>query len=278
MAANCEVGLFINPKSNKNALSIAFEIAKREGVCVDSIPSSNIHTHAFPRVIVVGGERSVKTVVESVVNGKSGSVIGIIPGGSGNVTHRELARVGHSTTIEDFFDANEERLADFYPGITDNNILFNNHVGFGSYERTKGVLNESPGILPSFIRRMSAKIGAVIPATFSDNPIEIYSVVPHIGKTNVFPEQQMLSLDVSRGQIVGENKALKLGVTLLMWSLGLGNLIPNAIFMRTRDRQFTHEAGSDQIWVDGDTFPNQSTSKVIIGRSRQSIKITAISV
>lgn len=278
MAASCEVGLFINPKSDRRALSIASEIAKRKGVHVDSIPFSKGDTILPPRVIAVGGERTVNTVVEAVINSQSGSIIGIIPGGSGNVTHCELKKLGYYAGIEDFLTAGEEQLADFYPGWVSNRVIFNNHVGFGSYEMAKGSLNESHRVLPRFIRRMSAKIGAAIPATFADKPIDIYSVVPHIGKTSVFPEQKMLGIDVSHGQIIGENKPFKLGITLLMWSLGLGRLIPNSIFERTQSKRFAHEPRSGQIWVDGDTFSNQSKGEIVIGRSQQPIKCTALSL
>lgn len=275
MAFPCEIGLYINPRAGSGAKRLVEPLINDPRVFVDSIPFQKTIDSLPLRLIVVGGERSVITVAGEIYRRGENPTLGIVPGGSGNVTFNNLERHGNIVSVSEFIDGSQAGVVIFRPGQIGEEI-FNNQVGFGAYEQATGSFNEALRFMPDRMRTMLYKILATVPAVFSDEPINMYSVSPYIGKVRAFPEQDFFGNSITHGQIRGEQKAPKLAMTLMFWQMGLADYVPDALFHRTQRERFTADIQSSDIWIDGDTSRNPYQGEVEIKRIDRGISVVGL--
>ncbi len=246
MASSYEIGLYINPRARSGVKRLVKHLINDPRVLADSIPFQKPVDSFPPKLIVVGGERSVRTVTGEIYRRGENSTLGIVPGGSGNVTYNNLERHGNIVSVHEFIEGLQTGVVTFHPGQISGEI-FNNQVGFGAYERVSGFLNETLRFLPDGMRTVLSKIFATVPAVFSEEMINMYSVSPYIGKVRSFPQQDFLGNSVTHGQIGGKLKAQKLAMTLMLWQMGLAAYAPDALFHRTQSERFSPHIQSGDI-------------------------------
>lgn len=276
MASHCEIGLYINPRAGSGAKRLVEHLIRDSRVSVDSIPfQKSIDRLPSELILVVGGERSVGTVTREIYRHGENPTLGIVPGGSGNVTFKNLERHGNMVSVNEFIEGSQEGVVPFRSGQLGKEI-FNNQVGFGAYERATGSLNEALRFMPSGMRTILSKILATVPAVIGDETINMYSVSPYIGRVRAFPEQDFFGDSVTHGQIGGAQKAQKLAMTLMLWQMGLADFVPDELFHRTQSERFTPDIQSADIWIDGDTSRNPYRGEVEIRRLDRGIRMVGL--
>lgn len=210
------------------------------------------------RIIVVGGEGSIRRVVQMMHDREVVRPVGLLPGGSQNVLYKTLRKLGLQLDAKTFL---EKTLHDYpedrslRPGMI-NDRIFVNHVGLGSLEQQLGRFNAILRFLPNGCRTFAAVphslVYAVLDTIISRRRfLNLYTISPRIGQILAFPDQELLSDTLTHVWVGGR---------------------------RIRQLQrfcFKDRMAGNCIWIDGDTTP-YSQQEVLITRASYGIPMVAI--
>lgn len=233
------------------------------------------------KFIVDGGEGSNWVLIQEMFRrGLQIRPIGLMGSGTQNVLFEILKKAGRTMTIDEFREAPADKIPGFRPGQVGGSALFNNQFAIGAYERQNGEFNKALGFFPKGIRPMLVRGMAGMSAVLSsDTKIDMYSVVPRIGKVEAFPKQDPFGPNITHAWIEGKNPSIKLAKVLFLW---WRNKIPpeglSQNLLRTEQapnfdyvKSFTPTA-----WVDGDTMKNPAIGFLHIRRTNFEIPMVAI--
>lgn len=223
---------------------------------VDSIPPTHSRWQRFPkRLIVRGGDGSIREICQWMHDRKEIRPVGILPGGSQNVLYHALMDLGLKANIKAFLEKSlddypeEQRLR---PGMI-NDRVFVNHVGLGHVEQQLGRLNARLRLLPNGCRTLVATLFSL--ATASANPgknfLNLYTITPRIGPVLAFPEQRLLNDELTHAWIRGGR------------------------IRQLRGSWFQDTTVGNYVWFDGDTR-YYSQQEVLITRASYGIPVVAI--
>ncbi len=281
-----ELGVFINPAARRTAQERGKEIADRYNCPIVGIPSSELDFAPLPeRVIVVGGEWSIRRVVEKMYRSGELRPVGVVGGGTHDVTHRLLLGEELALSLDKFMSMGDDEFPEQYgyrPGEFDGKI-FNNHVGAGGYERAVGRANRLFDSLRIPRRPGSnlAQYAGLFLMTHQANgkyALNIYSVSPNIGSFRVFPKQDFHGSSLTHVSIEGQSAAerlIKLLLTLSFWRLG--RQPPQTILQTKFANKFNLSFDGESLWIDGDTEENRHRGgEIAVGRKAKAIVLAAI--
>lgn len=279
-----QLGVFINPAARRTAQEWGRTIAELYHCPIYPIPSEELDfAHLPERVIIVGGEYSLRRVVERMYRSDELRPVGVVGGGTHDVARTLLVNRGLVLSPDEFMSMRNGTFLPQYsyrPGEFDGKI-FNNHVGTGVYERTVGEANRLLAFLP---RRVSSDLARyaslllMIHSTGGKDTLNIYSVSPNIGSLKVFPKQDFHGSLLTHASIEDQsaaNRIIKLLLTLTFWRLGW--LPPQTILRTESAERFNLVLDGESLWIDGDTERNQhKEGEMVVGRKKEAIVLAAI--
>lgn len=284
MPQRYEVGIFKNEHARKEALQNVVGIIGKK-LHGNTIPFSEEIAELPDRLIVVGGERSVRTMVQEMSDRKQWRPVALAGGGAHDVTFNELRKVGRTMTVEEFVETPVDEFPEellYHPGEgvmvgEEYGEIFNNHIGLGKYEEASGDMNEVLRFLPPLLRSLAARsLAAPIAVIRSGERVDIYSVSSHIGYVNAFPEQELQGSDITHAWIDGNDleQAAKLAITLVLWQAKMRP--PETVLHTERRYIYNATTNAENVWIDGDTLPNPLHGEVTIKRSDSAFPIVAL--
>lgn len=254
--ARSELGIYTNP--------FVPEIIKKRAVDISQLApgfASIIHPfrrkEPFPnRVIVAGGEGSIRTILQIMHDREEIRPVGLLPGGSQNVLYNALFELDLKSDVKAFL----EKGLDEYPedqrlrlGMI-NDRVFINHVGLGRFEQYLGEFNNRLRFLPNGRRTLVAALFSLTFATLDPNSrreiLNLYTIVPVIGQVPAFPDQRLLSDTLTHARIERAGSLIR---TLFYWQRG--KPAPNGAITQYQYSRFADIATGNSIWLDGDTIP-----------------------
>ncbi|MBI2086289.1 hypothetical protein HYT74_03025 [Candidatus Daviesbacteria bacterium] len=260
-----ELRVIVNPHSSKSSKDQASKIARMNGSPLHTINSGpNVSSQ---KIIVAGGDGSVRAVLESVYRSEVTKPVGILAGGTNNIIYSILKKSGKVLPASEFVNSDEfpDDLG-FRPGIFQER-LFLLHVGLGSFEQLIGSTNEYfRGYLPRKLRPRAAYLCALSKVfNQSDSPhiLDVYSTTSHLGYENAFPSQQFHGGLLTRAWIESGSKReefMKLFFCLVAWQLHLRP--PSSILSIKQKDLFNTENSPFEAWFDGDNLPVKSGSEI----------------
>lgn len=287
MAQKYEVGLYRSMSASKKALDIVAPLLRKNDVYTQS-PYSKEPSDPPRRIIVVGGEGINRIRFQDLYDKGEVRPVGIVGGGTQNVLHRELMDLKRTMTLEEFMETPWDRFpinTFFKPGQV-GGAIFNNQYGLGVWERANGRenamlrrSNETEDETRKRVRRARYHAFLFRSILRISDRFDMYSVTPHTGGVNAFPEQDITSDEVTRAWIEGNpiEQVVKLAITLNTFRKG--DIPPESILRREKAKSFNVTIGSrkhDTAWIDGDTVPNPASGEAVIARANVAIPVVAI--
>lgn len=277
--AERRLGIYKNHHASREALKLVDSLRKAGALCIDT-PKKLEELKVLPeRMLVAGGDGSVGMVIQEMFNRREYRPLAILGGGTQNVLYNEHILNGQVMSVIDFIAASDEELAQFSfrPGIMGTSV-FINQIGFGSYEQADGMLNQHLRPIPKSIRTFFVRGTALCIASLSDGrKIDIYSIVPRIGRVLAFPEQQ-LDTGISHGWIEdGKGGSRRMVGTLNSWRNieGKGPNGPLPEFVKIEKGESFSVLTPRTIWKDGDTV-SIIPGYFRIGRANFSVPVVAL--
>lgn len=284
-----EAGIFINPHSNKD---IQDRVLKRIIPRVNAgFYSPGEQNESLPgKIIVIGGEGTIRDVIQDMVDKDDVTPLGIVAGGTNNVLYRTLLANGNSMGLSDFMEYDTDELArrfSFRPGLFEQSA-FTNQVGLGIFEQSQGTSNEKlrgvlRGKLPGRSRLFAASFKALLTALTQGSDtlaeLDLYSLTPFVGSKKLFPDQDPNGDLITHAHILGNSKTQRMRyLTIVAASWALGKIPPPNTLEMEQDYSFTADIShSPAIWLDGDTKPLHSEKReVVITRWNKAIPVVAI--
>ncbi len=143
MGVENRVGIFVNPDARKDITDQTLNFAER-------LPNAEIFPLRFPldripdslkTAIVVGGDGSVKGVVEKLLEKDNPPNLLVLPGGSENGFYRSLVHANATVPFKKVGFDPEEKYSLFHPGMI-NGHIFVNAAGWGKIEIQNAKVNE----------------------------------------------------------------------------------------------------------------------------------------
>lgn len=253
--AEFEFGLFTNPHVPRVVTEEDTDILwlRPEGAgFIDIIPPTHSKWQRFPkRLIVRGGDGSVREICQWMHDRGEVRPIGLLPGGTQNVLYHALMELGLKASIKTFL---EKTLDDYpenqrlRPGMA-NDLVFVNHVGLGRVEQHLGRLNARLRLLPNGYRTLVATLLSLAAASLHPGKdfLNLYTITPSIGQLRAFPDQRLLSNALTHVRGIRQISGFC----------------------------FEDEATGNSIWLDGDTLP-YSRQTVLVKRTPYGIPVVAI--
>ena len=281
---NCELGVYISGKADPCVIAYAKDLAAK-------VPGADVLPITFPlqgrshtpeRLMLVGGESSINAVTQHLYERGQVRPVGILPGVGNNVTRSELIESGATATFDQFMDRGfkyGER--NLFSPLVFRRMVANNQFGIGRIERAFGFYNEvfkgRPYGRLRALRSAVDEVEGYESAGFRENILDIYSVVPHIGKLRVFPNQDRLGPDITHAWIEGDSfrtRLSKLFLTLLFWQV---NMSPPQVILKNR-KLLSHQVKSvpGEAWIDGHTRAINPKGDFLMRRSRLAIPFVSI--
>lgn len=275
------LGIYRNPYAGSEVLKIVKGLEKAGALCINSLKELEDLKVLPQRMMVAGGDGSVGAVIQEMFDRRECRPLGILGGGTQNVLYNEHLLNQRAMNIIEFLTASPDELAkfSFRPGIM-GRIVFINQIGFGSYEQADGMLNQHLRPIPKSIRTFFVRGTALCIASLSDGrKIDIYSIVPRIGRVLAFPEQQF-DTGISHGWIEdGERGSRKLVGTLNSWrnieGKGLNGSLPE--FVKIEKGESFSVLTPRTIWKDGDTV-SIVPGYFRIGRTDFSVPVVSLKI
>ncbi len=287
MSQKYEIGLYINSSANSQATGLVYSLTGSE-VFKDDIPFSQPLEMLPNKLIVAGGERSIRTVTLAMYRRGQLRPLGILGGGSTNVLFEYLISTGREVTLQQFLDTSADKFDPkfyFRPGIARNEKEeieeFNIQMGTGMYERFSGQSNEILRMIPPRFRPFTSRSLAYIPAIIrTGDTLDIYSLSPNIGRVDAFPGQDLFGSDLTHARIEGDRfeQARKLTATLVFWQFH--KRPPKEILRIDKGIIFEDHIRSDSAWFDGDVEKHRLKlhGTVIISRVEPKLAIPVMAI
>lgn len=228
------------------------------------------------RVVVAGGEGSIRTVVQMMYDREVVKPVGLLPGGSQNVLYNALRKLGLQSDAKTFL---EKTLDDYpedqrlRPGVV-NNLVFVNHAGFGHFEQHLGELNKRLRFLRNGHRPLVCALlsmaAAILYPDGNRELLNLYTITPRIGQVLAFPDQELLNNNVTHAWVEGIRGFVR---TLSYWQRG--KPAPNGAMRQFQSFGFADNAIGSSIWLDGDKIP-YDLQGALIKRAPYGIPVVAI--
>lgn len=280
----CELGVYINEKADHLVVAYVMDLARK-------VPGADVFPVTFPlqgrtrtpeKLMMVGGESSVNALTQYLYDRGQVRPVGLLPGSGNNVTRGELIESRATATFEQFMDKGfKYDKNNLFKPLVFRGMVANNQFGFGRFERAFGYYNEVFRGLPyGRLRTLRAAVDELVGYErigLTENILDIYSVVPHIGKLRVFPNQDRLGTDITHARIEGgffKARLSKLYLTLLFWQAGM---TPPKSIIKT-EQSISHQVKSvpGEAWIDGFTKGINPKGDFLMRRSRLAIPFMAI--
>lgn len=283
-----EIGLYINRYSQVEAQRVVFPLLVKKDTYADYIPMVKRMDELPPKLIVVGGERSIRTVTKEMYRRGQLRPLGILGGGSTNVLYEYLRSTGREMTLQQFREIPPDKFDPkfyFRPGIAKDEKgeieEFNIQMGNGMYEIFSGLSNELLRFIPPQFRPFSSRTLAYVPAIIrKGNTLDLYSLSPNIGRVRAFPEQDLFGSDITHARIEGSriDQARKLTTTLVLWQFH--QRPPKEILRIDKGVIFEDHIHSDSAWFDGDVEKHRLKlhGTVIISRVEAKLTIPVMAI
>lgn len=279
--AEYEFGLFTNPHVSR---AVAEEdtgilwLRPAGAGFVDIIPPTHSRRQRFPkRLIVRGGDGSMREICQWMNDRGEFRPIGLLPGGSQNVLYNALLELGLTSDVKAFLEKETDDYPEdqiLRPGMV-GNLVFVNHVGFGHFEQHLGEYNKRLRFLPNGRRTLVAALISLVRAACHPNRKEdilnLYTITPTIGQIPAFPEQNLLDGNLTHARVVGVRSLV---TTLLYWQMG--KAAPDKIMPQLSGSSFAVPPTGNYIWLDGDTVPYVFQEGTLIRRASYGIPMVAI--
>lgn len=271
-----DLGIFVNRRASPEGLKKAAKIQSViPGIVTqDVLGQQEGLAEMYKRVIIVGGDGSVRTGLNYLMGQDQFPLVGIIPGGTLNVLSRVLVENGLGTTIEEFINIDPLKLPEseqFKPGLVAGRV-FTNKASVNQYDRFKIVINERlRGVLSGRTRIKVSHIGGLLLSALTiDNQKPLLNAVlttPYYGEVAVNPEQSLNGDNLTRMSIEGDSTLLmfyKLAACLVYFNRQ--TLPPPSLLKVEFGKEFMMRPVHNGMDLDGDGFPMTKT-EVLARRS-----------
>lgn len=285
MISSYEIGLYINPYSQKEAQRVIFPLLERKDIHAQYIPAAEKLAELPKKLVVVGGEGTNRMVIQEMYDRGQYRPIAVVGGGTNDVLYHYLLKTGRVMTIAEFLATPADKFPDrflYRPGLAKdakgNNVIFNNQIGFGNLDVAVGDVNAAIRRFPPQTRIKGAKgLLAAIPAVIQKGKlIDVYSVARNIRNQDVFPRQDQFGDFVTHAATSGNIFQRVNDLVVIRDSYKQNRIPPENILSVRQGIIFSHDAHTKKVWLDGDTIDNPFKWTIEIGRAEVAIPIFAL--
>lgn len=283
-----KVRIYVNPASQERYRNEAIGLSKK-------LPQATLHELRYPlesipdgveTVIVVGGDGSVKGVMDKLFDRDNPGRLLIVPAGSQNGLHKTLVDAQSKITLEQLQDNYMSHIPHLRPGSVNGETFV--HLA----DITKaGVLQIEyvEAMRKTRVPRKARAYAALVPVIFAikrgeDYPtygFDVFYPGPYIGAIKISPGQNIYDNNLTHISMQAKNKiewAIKSGALFFyMLTLG-GKTPPETIAKITSKQSFELNAYGTEINVDGEIKPLPKTGTIFVARDKRSLPIAALSL
>lgn len=279
----CEIGIFINSAARHKARNLALaNAAVTPFSCSQDITILDSTVRLPNRIIIVGGEGSIRATLQKAYDLHQLNPVGIFGGGTNNLFYNHLKALGNSCSWQDFINGQKE--LNFFqcrPGMIGNDI-FNINLGLGVFEQSQGLINEHlrpfvKGKLRPRLAQVASCVALICQYREGIPSFEMFSTSPRIGAAIAFPKQRIDASTLAHGLILGNSRyesVRNLLVVFLHWQVK--SMPPTSAFNTNYGESFETSTRLNTIYLDGDTFTKEKREQVLVRRAPKSIPVIAV--
>lgn len=280
-----KIGIFVNRTAQKQHKRSAVDLASK--LRIGEPRELAFPLQAIPdeveTAIVVGGDGSVKAVMEELFKRKNPGFLLIVPAGSQNGLYRALTDEKSVVTLEQVQGNDTGHIRSYTPGSI-NGELFN-HLADVTKAGTLQ-LKYAEALRPFTPREARAFAGIAVAYVairrgedFPSYGIRTFMPTPFIGKRKVFPQQEVYGDEVTLVALEAKNKlegAAKMGL-FVVYAL-LGKMPPRAIAEVKTEKSFTVDVYSQELNIDGELRRVPNSGTIFVARHDKSLQAAALSL
>lgn len=275
------VGAYIHPTAR-------FEIASKTAKIISQLPYGNVHKLRFPLevvpnediVVVVGGDGSVRSMMETLIKRRDDSgVLLIANGGSQNGLYRSLRSENQSFSFRTPRIATD--IPEFKPGLINENI-FTHTAGIEPIIKPYSTLNENlrdsklPRDTRAFFAAFFSGLRNMNTDTMNEPFIRLVMTGQNLGPLFILPRQSLYSDCLSLITVDNMPKREMIRkLFVLFGSVLLGKAPPESLANLEEAREFSLLTEQKIVGLGGDIFP-LSRGDVFIRRSDKGIRTAAL--
>lgn len=222
-----KVSIFINPTARKNFIQQAIKLSEQ-------LPESKVHrlTHDMSdlpetaeTVGVVGGDGSVRSVVDKLTTIDNPSLLLVFPGGSQNGFYRTLLNEGFTMNAAQLQNKETGHLTPFQPGVI-NGRVFAHFAGWGKLEQQYGIESETLHRMPFLPRESRMYLAGLMTLVKNlsfekklDPVIQLALTGSYLGPIKVLPNHKLCSDNLALLTVNGEGNATFKLIIILFYAL-----------------------------------------------------------
>ncbi len=281
-----QIRVFVNRKAVASSQEKARRFAQKTGSEVSELNGVPLNLENVDTVVVVGGDGSVRSVMQQILEKESPARLVVMPGGSQNGLHHALVDAGAMVTESEKGVAGT--FLEFHPGSV-NEVLFHHGAGWDEFMVKQGVAVE--GLRNFFPRKLLGYLGGawalVIanPARRDENEGFVFRMAvtaPYCGPVRL-PMFTHLSLggeNIGMMTVSGQSPTeVKAKAGLLAIYLRLGIHPPLSVVSAEEKPLFTFKNGQVQeasINADGEVGAFPHNGIIYVRRMEKSVRVAAL--
>ncbi len=279
-----ELGVFISKTARTEYKEKGRELARKAGAQILN-PTFPVNIpNDIETVVGIGGNGSIKGIMEGIIKKNHPINLLVVPGGSQNGFYRSVNAAGATISDEQLIDGSVDGVREFNPPSV-NGELFNHGAGFGKnvaiFEHLDEQLRTSP--IPKDIRSIVAGLFAVAANikddSYSEYVLQIASPGSFLGRFRTFPDQDVFSNDLTFAKIKGgTRKEIIISLARIFFSLAMRSPIPEDLVDIEKSDKFELIADKNLnvVNADGRIIRFELGSRISISRGTKSVNVAAL--